>query len=95
MKKSWLNGLTIIWYSAALLLTPGIIVAAEKQSRETLESLLISWFPMLLLVAVWIYFMKKKGVQWQSSGGEEMNRHLEKIEQSLERIAKALEKRDK
>jgi hypothetical protein len=51
---------------------------------------------MLLLIGVWIYFMRnmrKQPGKWQSWGGEEITQHLEKIEQSLERIAKALEKK--
>jgi cell division protease FtsH len=60
------------------------------------ETLLINWFPMLLLIGVWIYFMrnmKKSPGKWQSSGDDEIKQHLEKIEQSLERIAGALEKK--
>lgn len=80
-------------FTCFVLTFPQIVVAAEETSRETWEALLINWFPMLLLIAVWIYFMRKHGGKWQSWGGGEMNQHLEKIEQSLERIARALEKK--
>lgn len=47
---------------------------------------------MLLLIGVWIYFMKNPKIN-MARGLSETNRHLEKIEQTLERIAKAIEKK--
>ncbi|WP_017925965.1 ATP-dependent zinc metalloprotease FtsH [Thioalkalivibrio sp. HL-Eb18] len=41
------------------------INAQEDAERSLLMSILISWFPMLLLIAVWIYFMR----QMQGGGG--------------------------
>lgn len=41
------------------------INAQEDGERSLLMSILISWFPMLLLIAVWIYFMR----QMQGGGG--------------------------
>ncbi|WP_019623587.1 ATP-dependent zinc metalloprotease FtsH [Thioalkalivibrio thiocyanoxidans] len=41
------------------------INAQEDAERGLLMSILISWFPMLLLIAVWIYFMR----QMQGGGG--------------------------
>jgi cell division protease FtsH len=35
------------------------IRAQEPQRRSLLMDILISWFPMLLLIAVWIYFMRQ------------------------------------
>src|ERR1043166_2914128 len=82
--------------SLFVLIVPQIVDAAEQTSREIWDTLLINWFSMLLLIGVWIYFMRnrrKQSGKWQSWGGEEINQHLENIEQSLERIAKALEKK--
>jgi ATP-dependent Zn protease len=78
-----------------LSLTPRVAAAAEGQSKETWETLLTSWFPIFLIVAVWIYFMRQRAGKWQSGGSEETSRHLERIGQSLERIANALEKKAK
>jgi len=36
-----------------------VIKADKEEEGNILLSILISWFPMLLLVTVWIYFMKK------------------------------------
>jgi ATP-dependent Zn protease len=95
MKNSWLSPSAIVWYSGLLSLTPRVVAAAEGQSKETWETLLTSWFPILLLIAVWIYFMRQRGGKWQSGSNEETNRHLERIGQSLDRIANALEKKSK
>jgi len=48
------------------LLKNGVeIVAKEPEQQSFLMSLLISWFPMLLLIGVWIFFMR----QMQGGGG--------------------------
>jgi ATP-dependent Zn protease len=78
------------------LIIPRVVAAAEETPREVWETILINWFPMLLLIGVWIYFMrnmKRQPGKWQSWRSEDITQHLEKIEQSLERIAKALEKK--
>ncbi|MDX2224791.1 MAG: ATP-dependent zinc metalloprotease FtsH [Rhodospirillaceae bacterium] len=52
------------------LLSNGVVVkAAPATSNEfSIWSVLISWFPMLLIVGVWIFFMR----QMQSGGGKAM-----------------------
>ena len=44
------------------------IKAAPDEEMNPLFSILISWFPMLLLIGVWIFFMR----QMQSGGGKAM-----------------------
>ena len=46
----------------------GVRVNAAPPEDNTLLSILISWFPMLLLIGVWIFFMR----QMQSGGGRAM-----------------------
>jgi len=47
----------------------GVRIAAKpKEEVNPLLSILISWFPMLLLIAVWIFFMR----QMQGGGGKAM-----------------------
>ena len=36
-----------------------IIAAKPKDEPSLLQSILVSWFPMLLLIAVWIFFMRQ------------------------------------
>ncbi|MEX0731859.1 MAG: ATP-dependent zinc metalloprotease FtsH [Aquisalimonadaceae bacterium] len=48
------------------LLDNGVIIDAEEpESRSVLLQILISWTPFILLIAVWIYFMR----QMQGGGG--------------------------
>ncbi len=52
---------------------------------------LISWFPMVILIGVWFYFMKKNG---SSNMSEYLKDHIEetrKMNANLERIAVAVE----
>ncbi|MAH84690.1 MAG: cell division protein FtsH [Rhodospirillaceae bacterium TMED8] len=45
-----------------------ITAAPSDEGSPTLFSILISWFPMLLLIGVWIFFMR----QMQAGGGKAM-----------------------
>ncbi|MGE5478534.1 MAG: ATP-dependent metallopeptidase FtsH/Yme1/Tma family protein, partial [Bacteroidales bacterium] len=45
-----------------------ISAAPPAEDQPTLWSVLVSWFPMLLLIGVWIFFMR----QMQSGGGKAM-----------------------
>ena len=61
---------------------------------DSLVKILVSWFPMIVLIAVWIYFMKKMKSP-QSKTIEYLGRQnelLAKYAESNERIAVALEK---
>jgi cell division protease FtsH len=52
-----------------VLLENGVrITAAPEDDVNPLLSILVSWFPMLLLIGVWIFFMR----QMQSGGGKAM-----------------------
>jgi len=44
-----------------LLRENGVDITVEPRSSGGLWAILISWFPMLLLIGVWIWFMKGKG----------------------------------
>ena len=50
------------------LIDAGVNVTASPEEESRLLSVLISWFPMLLLIGVWIYFMRSM----QSGGGRAM-----------------------
>ena len=53
----------------SVLLENGVRITAEPaDSGSPLLGLLLSWFPMLLLIGVWIFFMR----QMQSGGGKAM-----------------------
>ena len=48
------------------LLDKGVVIKAQPPEQESvLMQIFISWFPMLLLIGVWIFFMR----QMQGGGG--------------------------
>jgi len=68
---------------------------------QTFVGLVISWAPMLLLIGVWIYFMRRSGGLKQGQYFEEVRNYLSdhiaetrRMNANLERIAAVLEARD-
>lgn len=62
---------------------------------ETVTALLYTWAPILLMVGFWLFFMRRMGT-WRQ--GAYIDRHIEFMEQQnqlLERIATALERRNR
>jgi cell division protease FtsH len=70
------DGTTFLSYAppssspVAKLVERGVLVEAQPDDTNspTLFGLLLSWFPMLLLIGVWVFFMR----QMQSGGGKAM-----------------------
>lgn len=55
------------WLVSDLLKNNVVVDAKPKEQQSLLMSIFISWFPMILLVAVWIFFMKQ--MQGGGKGG--------------------------
>ena len=64
----------------------GVRINAEPSEKglHPILSILLSWFPMLLLIGVWIFFMK----QMQSGGGKAMGFGKSKAKLLSEKIGK-------
>ncbi len=60
------------------------IAAAPPDETSPLLSILISWFPMLLLIGVWIFFMR----QMQSGGGKAMGFGKSKARMLTEKVGR-------
>ena len=58
-------GIQDAWMVGDLLKYNVVVEAQPVEEQSLLMSIFVSWFPMLLLVAVWIFFMR----QMQSGGG--------------------------
>jgi hypothetical protein len=56
-----------------------------------MDTLLVSWGPMLLLIAVWLFVYRRGFSQNARTTIQAQTAELSKIHQSLERIASALE----
>lgn len=63
----------------------------ETQSH-TWINVLISWAPFLLLIAFWIYFMKRLSFGGRGNYIEHHMRSMDRQDELLERIAVALER---
>jgi ATP-dependent Zn protease len=61
----------------------------------TWMNMLISWAPFLLLIAFWIFFMRQMRGGKQAKYIERSLAFMDRQEQLLERIAVALEQRNK
>ena len=66
-----------------------------EAEAHTWSSILISWAPFVLLIGFWIFFMKKLGAGKQAKYIERSELFMDRQEQLLERIATALEQRNK
>ncbi len=55
------------WLVSDLLKNNVVVDAKPKEQQSLLMSIFISWFPMILLVGVWIFFMKQ--MQGGAKGG--------------------------
>ena len=70
------------------------------ESDPSLLSIFLGWVPMLLLIGVWIFFMKKGGcgsgyndyLDKHLEATKENNSYLKAQNEQLTRIANALEK---
>jgi len=52
------------------LITKGISITAKPESQEPLwKSILLSWFPFIFIIAMWLFFMR----QMQAGGGKAMS----------------------
>jgi len=86
------NGRTFSTYSpnypslVEKLNSSGVKISAEpaNSGMHPLLSILVSWFPMLLLIGVWIFFMR----QMQSGGGKAMGFGKSKAKLLAETIGK-------
>jgi ATP-dependent Zn protease len=57
--------------------------------------LLVGWSPMLIFIAIWIYFMSRPGAALKGTNEHfaRSQKHMERVEELLGRIATALERR--
>jgi len=66
------------------------IIAKPKEENEWYTTLLVSWLPMLVLIAIWIFFMR----QMQTGGGKAMSFGKSRarfIEEAKEEVAEIID----
>jgi hypothetical protein len=62
-------------------------------NSDTWSALVYTWAPILLMIAFWLFFMKKLGGARQAKYMERSMAFMDRQEELLERIAVALERR--
>ena len=55
--------------------------------------LLVSWGPMLVFIAIWVYFLKRGALKTTHDYHARSQKHMDRVEDLLGRIATALERR--
>jgi hypothetical protein len=78
-----------------LLFLASAAIAQEGSRPSALATILYTWAPMLVVVGLWIFFMR--GMRWFGKGGykgyiKASQDHMDSIDQSLQRIATQLER---
>ncbi len=68
---------------------------------KTLSDFLVGWGPVIILVIVWFYFMKRRGIIGQSTTGnsdkfiKELLTEIREMNEKLDRIVSLLEKQNR
>ena len=67
---------------------------AEDGSRSFFRQLLVMWLPLIVIIGVWIYFIRKMGptTRTQREAIERSIPHMEALERKLDRIIELLER---
>lgn len=68
--------------------------ATPMGQSHDMTQIIINWFPMLLLIGVWVYFLNRmQSGGYVSPGQKEQTEAIKAATKALERIATALETR--
>jgi len=82
--------------SVLALMTPAVLLAQERAPGNPLTAALFTWAPILLIVALWIFFMRGLGLRGGKGGYRgymvSSQERLDSIDQNLARIATQLER---
>ena len=74
------NGLLLF-----LLLVPAAVFAGETQRSMWLQ-ILISWMPFIALLAIWIVYMRRSGINENKKYIDRSLKHMDSVEKLLEKI---------
>ena len=88
----------VVFLLLSLPIWSSVPAQAEVSERSSkFLTYFLSWLPMVLLVAIWIFFMRTyRGSQSKTWGHlDRSDQSMSEIAKQLERIANALEKRER
>ena len=93
---------TLVVVTILLVAVVSASPASAEESRGLLRQILIMWFPLLLIIGLWIFFIRQmrggKQAQMLDKQIAMLDRyipHMDAMEQKLDRIVEALERRPK
>lgn len=96
--KKWYTPAEWVAYKKAVKLAktipsdgPACTPATSGQGKPTFFSVLLSWFPMILLIAVWVIAMRKCGLGKQKQVLEKNMAYMDKAEVYMAKNEKLLE----
>src|SRR5262245_23457210 len=86
-----------------LLLFVDATPAAAQESRGFIRQLFIMWLPLVAIIGVWVYFIRKSGaggkqaqmIERQIAMLDRYIPHMDAMERKLDRIIEVLERRSK
>lgn len=88
-----------IFVAVSVLLSLSGLAQIQAQTDETgpridLLRTLLTWAPMLLIVGVWVYFMRnlRRSQPKAAQRMERLHRHMDEVERQLARIVSILER---
>ncbi len=81
-----------IGLASSLAASPAAAMAAqevEAESRSTF-SLLVGWIPVLIVIGVWLWYMRRSGIRNYGKLQARSMEHMEKVELQNEQLAETL-----
>jgi len=79
---------------AVVIVTCALLVAFPayaEEERSFVRQLLVMWFPLILFIGLWLFFLRRMGAGKQRLVIEKYPAHMEALEQKLDRIIELLE----
>jgi hypothetical protein len=67
-------------------------LGGASRRRNTWAESLITWLPVLFIIGMWIWLIKKMGLMNNREYMDRATLHMNRVEETLERIAKSVEK---
>ncbi len=96
MKSSRLQQLGFASLAVLLgVLLPGSALADEQGSHSFPRQLLLLWLPLLAIVSLWAWFIRKSLLKGRGSFFQRWDGHADRLEEKLDRVIELLERRER
>ena len=65
--------------------------AFAEEPRSLVRQIVVMWFPLLLFLSIWVFFIRRMGAGKQREALERSIPHMDALERKLDRIIELLE----